>query len=687
MAEPILDGDNGFQGVNMRLDPGLLPAGFCSEVINKRFVNGVAKTRPGIAVMNWSNSAEDYYKNQTYAEGSRVRYSGKKTSGGSIVDGELTGNTVSLVDSTEAYAGVTLDDSPLAGPVSNSAVGPYFKRNGTDSGGTHVPLSGVSAVDTTHWSDIGNRTYPFTNVKGVGVFRDPTGFEHLLVATATGVYTALEGNGSYLVSAHTISDDVFFVQAFNVVLMFLGEDTSPLVMSDIDTGFVSVTQDASDTDIDENDSDGTETIPNAANALFSGNRIWIPHHRDLVAVSDYLNYTRYAPVMSTLRVNQGSEDKLVQLHKFDENTIIAFKESSIYALRNTYGNLRDMTLDEMTRSYGCISAKSVVTVGRDIWFLDRSGVRSLGVTESGKVQGVDKPVSDAIQPVIDRINWPSATKAVAAYHNNRYFLAVPIDGATENNAILVYDFQTNTWAGYDEGVAIGGTLTTASDGTASTYYGVKDFAKLTYAGAKRLFFVSTKGTINLYDDYNFGGMYDQTVETDSSEADYGNVSPANITDKIVTRGFTGGVTWPKNWRDVVCETATNNPQFSVSVAFDGVSETLSGPTSGLVTDKTFSRTTYDRPFGKADYVETNTGNDYLTKFRQDYSWNCGTGILHSDMGDGIDPDRKQTHLSQYRLFGNGRYVTVTISNSRGRMEVANVGVKGIKGQAIGRRTI
>jgi len=670
MAEPIQDGDNGFQGVNMRLDPGLLPDGFCSEAINKRFINGVAKTRPGIAVMNWSNSAEDYYKNQTYANGDRVRYSGLKTSGG----------VTSLVAGAEAYDGVTLDDSPLVGPVSNSAVGPYFKRNATDSGGTHVPLTGVSTVDTTHWTDIGNRTFPFTSVKGVGVFRDPTGFEHLLVATATGVYTTMEGNGSYLVSAHTIADDVTFVQAFNVVLMFMGEDATPLVMSDIETGFVSITQTDSDTTIDENDSDGTEAIPNADTALFSGNRVWIPHERDLVAVSDYLNYTRYAQVRSTLRINQGSEDKLVALHKFDENTVIAFKESSIYAVRNTYGNLADMTLDEMTRSYGCIAAKSIVTVGRDIWFLDRSGVRSLGVTESGKVQGVDKPVSDAIQPVIDRINWSSATKAVSAYHNNRYFLAVPIDGSTENNAILVYDFQTNTWAGYDEGAPIGGTLTSTDAG--KTFYGVKDFAKLTYAGAKRLFFVSTKGLIHLYDDYTYGGMYDQTVETDSSEDNYGNVSQANITDKIVTRGFSGGVTWPKNWREVICETATNNPQFTITTAYDGV-----GETDSLATNATFSRTVYDRPFGKADYVESNTGDDYLTKYRQDYSWDCDTGILHSDLGSGIDPDKKQTHLNHYRLFGNGRFMQVTISNSRGRMEVANVGVKGIKGQHIGRRTI
>ena len=685
MAEPIQDGDNGFQGVNMRLDPGLLPDGFCSEAVNKRFINGVAKTRPGIAVMNWSNSAEDYYKNQAYSSGDIVRYSGLQTD-------SSDDPAVSLVSGAEEYDGVTLDDSPLVGPISSSSndsggnpVGPYFKATTSISASPVSAYNAVTNVSTvrTGWSSIGNRTFPFTSVKGVGVFRDPTGFEHLLVATAAGVYTTMEGNGSYLVSAHTIADDVTFVQAFNVVLMFMGEDATPLVMSDIETGFVSITQTSSDTDIDENDSDGTEAIPNADTALFSGNRVWIPHERDLVAVSDYLNYTRYAQVRSTLRINQGSEDKLVALHKFDENTIIAFKESSIYAVRNTYGNLVDMTLDEMTRSYGCIAAKSITTVGRDIWFLDRSGVRSLGVTESGKVQGVDKPVSDAIQPVIDRINWPSATKAVSAYHNNRYFLAVPIDGATENNAILVYDFQTNTWAGYDEGAAIGGTLTTASDGTASTYYGVKDFAKLTYAGAKRLFFVSTKGTINLYDDYNFGGMYDQTVETDSSEDSYGNVSQANISDKLVTRGFTGGAIFPKNWREVICETATNNPQFTITTAYDGV-----GETDSLASNATFSRTVYDRPFGKADYVEANTNDDYLTKWRQDYSWNCDTGIVGLKLaGNGIDPDKKQTHLNHYRLFGNGRFMQVTISNSRGRMEVANVGVKGIKGQHIGRRTI
>ena len=48
VGESIVDGDTGFVGVNSRLEPSQLPQGFVASAINKRFVNGVAKTRSGI---------------------------------------------------------------------------------------------------------------------------------------------------------------------------------------------------------------------------------------------------------------------------------------------------------------------------------------------------------------------------------------------------------------------------------------------------------------------------------------------------------------------------------------------------------------------------------------------------------------------------------------------------------------
>lgn len=49
------DGDQVFQGVNMRLDPGLLPPGMVSEAVNCRFNRGVVEPRRGIRKLPWTS--------------------------------------------------------------------------------------------------------------------------------------------------------------------------------------------------------------------------------------------------------------------------------------------------------------------------------------------------------------------------------------------------------------------------------------------------------------------------------------------------------------------------------------------------------------------------------------------------------------------------------------------------------
>ena len=48
IVEQMQDGDVGFAGVNMRLEPGQLQPGFVASAKNKRFNNGVAEPRFGI---------------------------------------------------------------------------------------------------------------------------------------------------------------------------------------------------------------------------------------------------------------------------------------------------------------------------------------------------------------------------------------------------------------------------------------------------------------------------------------------------------------------------------------------------------------------------------------------------------------------------------------------------------------
>ena len=247
---------------------------------------------------------------------------------------------------------------------------------------------------------------PFTNVRGIGKFSDPNGINWVLVAEASesgatnhNVWALTPGRdpikiNSTLNLGADASVRVSFVQCFNVVVMLRGPDLEPMKMQRIDDGFVSISQEDTDLTIEENEgrtiaSDGTDQIQNSRQGIFFQNRlISIIGDTDNVQASDALNYTRYAPLRSQMRVNQGDDSKLVALHKFDQTTVICFKESAVYAVRNVYGDLSDVYLDELTRSFGLVGARSVVSVGKDVWFLsDQRGVVSLQVHESGKLQG------------------------------------------------------------------------------------------------------------------------------------------------------------------------------------------------------------------------------------------------------------------------------------------------------------
>ena len=566
------------------------------------------------------------------------------------------------------------------GPASNNStpqgssgqIGPFFQRDNSVNPGTEPPLfdyvaaSNLSVI-SAGWNNLGQRTYGYGTVYGAGIFRDPNSVEYLLVATSDGVYATKESNPSIkLAGVSSISADVDFVQCFNVVVMFRGEELEPLVMERVDEGFVAISKEASDTDIDENDSDGTEAMPNGSTGLFFSNRLLVPHDKDLIAASDYLNYTRYQPILASFKINQGSEDDLVSLVRINNSTIACFKTNSIYIVSDIYGNLADITLDEVTREYGAVGRKSVVQVGSDVVFLSsKRGVTSLGIADNGKVTAVDVPLSDPIQPLIDRINWNYASGASAAYHNNRLYMAVPLDGATYNNAILVYDFLAKAWAGYDDGAAVK----------------VKEFVETTYQGKRRLFFLSTDGFINLYDDeLTMSGFVDEIpTSTDSTNANFGKLSVSQISDEITTRGYTGNTMLSKRWATAEVQMATSDPTVTIKTVYDGAAENTKEltPANGL----TFDRTKYDKPFYASDFVESMSGDDFFTPYRQDYSVDPDTAIALPDGiadGDniGFDPDLHQHSQNRFKYRGEGKYVQLEVKNTNGRAELLGIVVGG-----------
>ena len=172
----------------------------------------------------------------------------------------------------------------------------------------------------------------------------------------------------------------------------------------------------------------TDPIPNSGYGLYTQNRLLLIHDRDQVAASDVLDYTHYVAQLQDLKVNTGTSDRLLAIVPFSETVVIAFKESSIHAVWNVYGDLADVRLDEITREFGLAGPKAVTRVGNQIWFLASDGsIRALMQTSQSKIQVGRRRLSDPVQPIMDRLVASRASQAAATTWDGRVYFSIPID--------------------------------------------------------------------------------------------------------------------------------------------------------------------------------------------------------------------------------------------------------------------
>ncbi|MFZ4775136.1 MAG: hypothetical protein ACOYM3_07230 [Terrimicrobiaceae bacterium] len=483
----------------------------------------------------------------------------------------------------------------------------------------------------------------FGKVWGQTVFSDPYGQEFAVLACENVCYRITDGAPIGTIkypSGVMLSGPVTFTQAFNVLIMWRGEDLDPLKLetgTDFSTEFSweSVPEDLS--------VDYTSTIPRASRGLHYGNRVWVGFDRSRVAFSDLLAYTRYDADLSEIYVNSGSDDSLVALTAFGENAILACKDQSIYAISgvlpdpNTAGRI-----DVVTTERGVLAPDSIVQAGKDVLFLSDAGVYAISQALDNKLQAGSDPISGPIQPLMDRINWSYAGGAVAAVHDNRYYLAVPIDGATYNNAILVFDFLNRSWSGWWEG----------------PYVDVAGFLRLTVAGKRRLVLVSGN---SLTEARSHGAVLvlgeGYTDELFDLEAD--------VSDRLLSRGYTLGQQGPKAWMGAAVDMETWHGQAEFALRRSGVNASTALRT--ITKDRTRSYVWNALPWDP-----TNVNGDHGATAREDYSVDLDPAgqAWHT----GISPGLHQRSTESFRLRESTRAVQLEISGTRGRNNVCAITV-------------
>jgi len=701
-ATYTVDGDTRFMGIAPRLDAGSLPEGIASEARNMRFRNGVAATRRGVYKPSWCNNLTPEIDN-------RVRPFGEIHGVGVFRNPDSALEFVVIAADGKAYY-TRQGNNPieLALPTGVVLVGEVnftqaFNKIIMFRGGDFAPLV-MTSEDTGFLDMVGQwdstATYAVDDEVAFGPLVSVTSISH---SDGTATVTTSAAHGYVTGADVTIAgaNETEFNGRFSITKT--GDTTFTYTggTGASATGTITCTNNKDyykcTTITSAGESPSTASgkwtqlstiMPNSTHGVHVANRIAVPtkydasstaygNKQDFIAVSDSLDHA-HTFFDQLFRINFGSNSEIKDLILFDENRLLILKDKDIHMVTGFISTDTNSTLSgsaslqAVVNNYGVPNRGAAVAVGGNVYFYaSRRGVVSLAQTEQSKVRGVDQPLSEPIQPLIDRIDARNEDKIRLAYWDNKIWLACPIDGGDdngENNALLVYDFLNQQWVSHDQGTAIK----------------PKEFFTAEYNNAQRLFFVGTDGFINLVEENWEGDDVADLTKLDG-------LATEGITSTLLTRGYGQPDIDHRNYKTATVNISTWNASYTVKANPDGVEESQT-----LCADRTKSRTAYYRPFDAAPFQEDNQNDDFANPYREDYSvtLDVDSGGFQTEGGDdivtesgadiinesavgglslgtnGIKLDRMQQTLEPFSLTPRmGRYTQIELTNTQGRLEV------------------
>lgn len=137
-----------------------------------------------------------------------------------------------------------------------------------------------------------------------------------------------------------------------------------------------------------------------------------------------------------VRTNDG--DRLTGAKSYFSQLVL-FKQRSFHTLSGD--NPQNFTLQERSDQYGCLSNRATAVYNDILLFLDRKGVAQFNGANIGII-------SNRMEDIFLRMNIPAAIDNAAMLHvkeRNEIWTLIPVDGATLNNQLVVYDYYSDAW--------------------------------------------------------------------------------------------------------------------------------------------------------------------------------------------------------------------------------------------------
>lgn len=492
---------------------------------------------------------------------------------------------------------------------------------------------------------LGTITPKFANVvplamTGSGLYSNPNAGEVILVANgdevlviAPGSYPGSVGLPADFISANPACE---FSQHFDKVLLHRHDGGKTLEWDGFTAAFVPLAKfDPLDTSTDIMP-DPPWSVNFADRAIFP-----IPGEPDTLGVSDINDPTSYDPLLNKYRINRGTADAIVGAYPFPTNSLVIGKNHGIDVLTNFVGDLSRAAMEVISTEIGMCGRRATKMVGADLFFLskDHRAIFRISQVIQDRLQAEPVPVSDAIEPVMKRVNWSAAENAVGAVHDIYYILFLPLDGSLVNNAAVAYNTVTQQWEGAPDTWAEGANM--QIDNLIHSYY---------------------FGDAALY-GFNYSANQIYIFGIDTGDDKIGD-DRFEIRHLIESRGYATlgwNASTRRDFKQLKMAVATLRASITVTQLMDGAKdERLLTPTPIQR-----SRARY-RNFGRADFDPSNVNDDFSAPGREDYSQ-----VFDNDfyLQDGVELGIKQREVLPFSTKARGRYASVRVENSQGECEI------------------
>jgi hypothetical protein len=446
------DGDSGFIGMNSRDNPLNLPAGVVQYAQNLRMDRGNAAVREGafdLTTASLLNANETILTSCTFLDTSGVEYIILVCSTGLYSYNTSTGNLSSkynfpsrTISSTTYYRDIDATDPCDCFQAENKV---YILRGYPRT--SAVTVSAGSCIARN--SDIVTLDYQTGNAHGYNV-----GDEIFVYAPGNA-----DLSGSWIVETVPTPSTLTYYsvgsnKSHNTFTSIKAK--APLVWNGTTVSMTDQTDGAGIYNFLAGEDDSF--MPPADFGLYFQGRIVLCVGRDEIAASNYYEPNVFDLTLDQFKINLGANDYITGFTPFQEDKFLIFQRNSIYyaylpppAISTSIdrGIPTDAFIQTLTNQFGCSARRSIQVAGQQVFFLSDRGIYQLSHTLDLRLIGDQRPLSEPIANIINRINANYASGSCGVFYNNRYYLAVPLDTANSNNAILVYSLLNQAWESID----------------------------------------------------------------------------------------------------------------------------------------------------------------------------------------------------------------------------------------------